>query len=74
MLIKSGERMPTPARKARRMIRKILSLNNFWKFGAIVSLAAIPVFLLSRKKMIEKGVVPEAGDEWDIFSRELRAD
>ena len=56
------------------MTRKILSLNNFWKFGAIVSLAAIPVFLLSRKKMIEKGVVPESGDESDIFSRELRAE
>jgi hypothetical protein len=49
-------------------------MNKFWKVAALVALAAIPLIILGRKKADEKGVVPESGDESDIFERELSAD
>jgi hypothetical protein len=49
-------------------------MNKLWKVAALVALAAIPLILLGRKKADEKGIVPESGDESDIFERELSVD
>jgi hypothetical protein len=49
-------------------------MNKLWKVAALVALAAIPLILLGRKKADEKGIVPESGDESDIFDRELSVD
>ncbi|HUI11031.1 MAG TPA: hypothetical protein VL221_11935 [Bacteroidota bacterium] len=49
-------------------------MKNFWKVAAIVALAAIPLIILGKKKADEKGVVPESGDDSDIFERELSVD
>ncbi len=49
-------------------------MKNIWKVAALVALAAIPLILLGRKKADEKGVVPESGDDSDIFERELSVD
>jgi hypothetical protein len=49
-------------------------MNKFWKVVALVAIAAIPLIILGKKKADEKGVVPESGDESDIFERELSAD
>jgi hypothetical protein len=49
-------------------------MNKIWKVAALVALAAIPLILLGRKKADEKGIVPESGDESDIFDRELSVD
>ena len=49
-------------------------MNKLWKVAALVELAAIPLILLGKKKADEKGIVPESGDESDIFERELSVD
>ena len=49
-------------------------MNKFWKVAALVALAAIPLIILGTKKADEKGVVPESGDDSDIFERELSVD
>ncbi len=49
-------------------------MNKLWKVAALVALAAIPLILLGKKKADEKGIVPESGDESDIFERELSVD
>jgi len=49
-------------------------MNKIWKVAALVALAAIPLILLGKKKADEKGIVPESGDESDIFERELSVD
>ena len=49
-------------------------MNKFWKVVALVAIAVIPLIILGKKKADEKGVVPESGDESDIFERELSAD
>ncbi|MGA9119296.1 MAG: hypothetical protein WB699_08005 [Bacteroidota bacterium] len=56
------------------MLFKIFSVSNFWKIGALVTLAAIPLILLARKKTIEQGAVPEVGDESDIYGHEFSPD
>ena len=47
---------------------------KFWKIAAIVALATIPLLLMSKKRVQEKGIQPESGDMNDIFERELSAD
>jgi hypothetical protein len=49
-------------------------MKKFWKVVALVALAAIPLIILGKKKADEKGLVPESGDESDIFERELSVD
>ena len=49
-------------------------MKNLWKVAALVALAAIPLILLGRKKVDEKTVVPQAGDDSNIFERELTVD
>ncbi|HUI64632.1 MAG TPA: hypothetical protein VL126_07315 [Bacteroidota bacterium] len=49
-------------------------MKNFWKVAALVAIAAIPIIILGKKKKGEKGLVPEPGEEGDIFERELSAD
>ncbi len=44
---------------------------KFWKFAAIIALAAIPFLLVSKK---EKGIRPVSGDPDDIFEQELSVD
>ncbi len=44
---------------------------KFWKFAAIIALAAIPLLLVSKK---EKGLRPVSGDPDDIFEQELSVD
>ncbi len=44
---------------------------KFWKFAAIIALAAIPLLLMSKK---EKGLRPVSGDPDDIFEQELSVD
>ncbi len=56
------------------MVMRILRMKKFWKLAAFVALAAIPLIILGKKKVDEKGLVPESGDESDIFDRELSAD
>jgi len=52
----------------------VRTMKNFWKVAALVALAAIPLIILGKKKADEKGVVPESGDDSDIFDRELSVD
>jgi len=49
-------------------------MNKFWKVAALVAIAAIPLIILGRKKADEKSIVPESGDESDIFERDLSVD
>jgi hypothetical protein len=49
-------------------------MKKFWKVVALVALAAIPLIILGKKKADEKGIVPESGDETNIFERELSVD
>jgi hypothetical protein len=49
-------------------------MKKFWKVAAIVAIAAIPLIILGKKKVDAKGVVPESGDESNIFDRELSVD
>jgi hypothetical protein len=44
---------------------------KYWKFAAIIALAALPLLLMNKK---EKGLRPESGDPNDIFEQELSAD
>jgi hypothetical protein len=44
---------------------------KYWKFAAIIALAAIPLLLINKK---EKGLLPEVGDPNDIFDQELTVD
>jgi hypothetical protein len=47
---------------------------KFWKVAALIALAAIPLLLIGKKKIEEKGFQPESGDVNDIFERELTAE
>jgi hypothetical protein len=60
--------------KARRMAVEMLSMNKIWKVVALISLAAIPLILLAKKQTGDSGLVPESGDDSDIFERELSVD
>jgi hypothetical protein len=53
---------------------RILFMKKLWKVAAFVALAAIPLIILGKKTTDEKGLVPESGDESDIFDQELSAD
>lgn len=44
---------------------------KYWKFAAIIALAAIPLLLMSKK---EKGLRPVIGDPDNIFEQELTVD
>ena len=56
------------------MVIRILMMKEFWKLAAFVAIAAIPLIILGKKKSEESGVVPESGDESDIFDQELSTD
>jgi hypothetical protein len=56
------------------MAIRTLSMRKFWKMAAVVALAAIPLIILGKKKADERGLVPESGEESDIFDQELSAD
>jgi hypothetical protein len=56
------------------MVLRILAMKKFWKVAAFVAIAAIPLIMLGKKKADERGLVPESGDETDIFDQELSAD
>ena len=49
-------------------------MKKFWKVAALVALAAIPLIILGKKKADERGIVPESGEDSDIFDRELSVD
>jgi len=49
-------------------------MKKLWKVAALVALAAIPLIILGKKKVDEKAVIPESGDESDIFEQELSVD
>jgi hypothetical protein len=61
-------------RKAQFMMIRILSMKKFWTVAAFVAIAAIPLIILGKKKGDERGLIPESGDESDIFDQELSAD
>ena len=61
-------------RKAQFMMIRILLMKKFWQMAAFVAIAAIPLIILGKKKADEGGLVPESGDESDIFDQELSAD
>jgi hypothetical protein len=46
---------------------------NYWKFAAIIALAALPLLLMTKKED-EKGLQPVSGDPDDIFEQELTVD
>ncbi len=56
------------------MMIRILLMKKFWQVAAFVAIAAIPLIILGKKKADEGGLVPESGDESDIFDQELSAD
>ena len=56
------------------MMMRILLMKKFWTVAAFVAIAAIPLIILGTKKADERGLVPESGDESDIFDQELSAD
>jgi hypothetical protein len=45
-----------------------------WKLAALIALVAIPLLLVGKRKVEEKGFQPESGDINDIFDRELSAE
>jgi hypothetical protein len=49
-------------------------MSRFWKVAALVAIVAIPLVILSKKRVVEKGFVPESGDSTDIFEQELLVD
>ena len=56
------------------MLLKINSTKDFWKLAALVALVAVPLIFVARKTSDEKSAIPMAGDDLDIFARELSAD
>jgi len=44
---------------------------KFWKVATLIALAAIPLLLMGKKKVEDRGLQPESGDINDIFEREL---
>jgi hypothetical protein len=48
--------------------------KKFWKIMVFVSLAAISLIALAKSKPDVKGVIPEAGDDSNIFEQELSGD
>jgi hypothetical protein len=56
------------------MLLKIVSTKDFWKLAALVALVAVPLIFVARKTSNEKNAVPIAGDDSDLFERELSAD
>jgi hypothetical protein len=56
------------------MAIKVLSMTTFWKAATLVVLVAVPIVLLAKIKADEKGLVPERGDDSDIFDSELTVD
>ena len=56
------------------MASEMHSMYRIWRALALVSLAAIPLILLARKQSGDGGAVPEAGDDSNIFERELSVD
>jgi hypothetical protein len=53
------------------MLINSFSKKRFWKVAALVVFAAIPLILLAKKRGDEKGLVPESGDESDLYEQEL---
>jgi hypothetical protein len=47
---------------------------KFWKVATLIALATIPLLLIGKRKVEEKGLQPESGDINDIFDRELSAE
>ena len=47
---------------------------KFWKLATIIALATIPLLILGKKKIQDRGLQPESGDINDIFERELNVD
>ena len=56
------------------MVVRILLMKKFWKVAAVVALAAIPLIILGKKNADGNGLIPESGDDSDIFDQELSAD
>ncbi len=48
--------------------------KRFWQAAALIALAAIPLVALARKTPASDYGVPQAGDDTDIFERDLTAD
>jgi hypothetical protein len=53
------------------MLIKSFSMKRFWKLAALIVVAAVPLILLAKKRGDEKGLVPESGDEPDLYGQEL---
>ncbi len=45
---------------------------KYWRFAAIIALAAIPLLLISKNE--KKGIRPVSGDPDNIFEQELSVD
>lgn len=56
------------------MAVEMLSMSRIWKVVALISLAAIPLIILAKKQTGDNGLVPESGDDSDIFELELSVD
>ncbi len=56
------------------MVMRILKMKKFWKVAAFVALAAIPIIILGKMKADERGLIPESGDQSDIFDQEFSVD
>ena len=56
------------------MASEMHSMYKVWRALALVSLAAIPLILLAKKQPGDGSAVPEAGDDTNIFERELSVD
>jgi hypothetical protein len=50
------------------------SRKRFWQAAALIALAAIPLVVLARKSPVNDFAVPQAGDDRDIFERDLNCD
>jgi len=56
------------------MLLRILTTPKFWQLAAIVTLAAIPIIVLTGKQTVQKTYRPDPVDDSDIFDRELTVD
>jgi hypothetical protein len=56
------------------IIRRKVYEMKLWKVATLVILATVPLLLLGRKRIPERGLQPEAGDSTNIFEHELSAD
>ncbi len=56
------------------MFFRILASRQFWTMAVRITLVAIPLVIAIRKEVARKDLVPVAGDESDIFDRELSPD